>query len=194
MRGTFFGVAAFLAGSLAVPAGAATITFNGQSGALVSGSPYFESGFSVAKEFGGALAFTNAGYDEGSGATAGLTVGSTGAHSGSFTISGTSPFSLTSFYISPTSFSPTVEIFGDGIDPVFFSSFGTPGTVSLASGTYSFFTFNVSGVNTPVTFDQFNVAAVPEPATWAMMLIGIGGVGFAMRRQRKNVKTTVAFA
>ena len=27
-------------------------------------------------------------------------------------------------------------------------------------------------------------AAVPEPATWAMMLIGLGAVGFAMRRRR----------
>ncbi|NUS21266.1 MAG: PEP-CTERM sorting domain-containing protein, partial [Mesorhizobium sp.] len=28
-------------------------------------------------------------------------------------------------------------------------------------------------------------APVPEPATWAMMIIGFGGIGFAMRRQRK---------
>lgn len=35
--------------------------------------------------------------------------------------------------------------------------------------------------------------AVPEPATWAMMLAGFGAVGFAMRR-RANVRTTVAFA
>ncbi|MHA6724171.1 PEPxxWA-CTERM sorting domain-containing protein [Sphingomonas sp. RS2018] len=28
------------------------------------------------------------------------------------------------------------------------------------------------------------VAAVPEPATWAMMLFGFGGIGFALRRRR----------
>ena len=28
--------------------------------------------------------------------------------------------------------------------------------------------------------------AVPEPATWAMMLLGFGGIGFAMRRGRKQ--------
>lgn len=28
---------------------------------------------------------------------------------------------------------------------------------------------------------------VPEPATWAMMLAGLGGVGFAMRRRRVAV-------
>ena len=36
-----------------------------------------------------------------------------------------------------------------------------------------------------VTIEQ----AVPEPATWAMMLFGFGAVGFAMRR-RKQQKTT----
>lgn len=29
-------------------------------------------------------------------------------------------------------------------------------------------------------------AAVPEPATWAMMLVGFGAIGFSMRRQRKT--------
>jgi PEP-CTERM motif len=31
-----------------------------------------------------------------------------------------------------------------------------------------------------------SAAAVPEPATWAMMLLGFGGIGFAMRRGRKQ--------
>jgi hypothetical protein len=28
--------------------------------------------------------------------------------------------------------------------------------------------------------------AVPEPSTWAMMLLGFGGMGVAMRRRRRN--------
>jgi hypothetical protein len=44
-------------------------------------------------------------------------------------------------------------------------------------------------------FDHFTYAvftpsqsdAVPEPATWAMMLMGFGAVGFALRRRRKPV-------
>lgn len=31
---------------------------------------------------------------------------------------------------------------------------------------------------------RFNVAAVPEPGTWGMMLMGFGTIGFVMRRRR----------
>ena len=37
------------------------------------------------------------------------------------------------------------------------------------------------------------IAAVPEPATWAMMLVGFGGIGFAMRRSSK-ARTTASYA
>ncbi|WP_277970282.1 PEPxxWA-CTERM sorting domain-containing protein [Sphingomonas echinoides] len=37
------------------------------------------------------------------------------------------------------------------------------------------------------------VAAVPEPATWGMMLLGFGGIGFAVRRSRKTMPR-MAFA
>ena len=31
-----------------------------------------------------------------------------------------------------------------------------------------------------------NIPAVPEPATWAMFLLGFGGIGFVMRTSRRN--------
>ena len=34
--------------------------------------------------------------------------------------------------------------------------------------------------------------AVPGPATWAMMLLGFGGIGFAMRRRRSGRLLQVA--
>lgn len=36
-------------------------------------------------------------------------------------------------------------------------------------------------------FDNLNVQAVPEPATWAMMIAGFGLVGGALRRRSTNV-------
>jgi PEP-CTERM motif len=37
------------------------------------------------------------------------------------------------------------------------------------------------------------VGAVPEPSTWALMLLGFGAIGFAMRKASK-VRTTVSYA
>ena len=35
-------------------------------------------------------------------------------------------------------------------------------------------------------FDKVSVAAVPEPTTWMLMLIGMAGIGFSMRRKEKQ--------
>jgi hypothetical protein len=48
-------------------------------------------------------------------------------------------------------------------------------------------------VNTASIYRQFATAPVPEPATWAMLMLGFGGVGFAMRRNRK-VTARIRFA
>ncbi len=49
--------------------------------------------------------------------------------------------------------------------------------VDLAAGGHSLTAFAQLGTG---------VGAVPEPATWAMMLIGFGGIGFSMRRRRRT--------
>jgi hypothetical protein len=38
----------------------------------------------------------------------------------------------------------------------------------------------------------FTAAAVPEPATWGMMLLGFGAVGFAMRRRKQPALAQIA--
>lgn len=43
-----------------------------------------------------------------------------------------------------------------------------------------------------VRFTMQTVAAVPEPATWAMMLVGFGMVGAASRSRRRSTATTFA--
>ena len=49
---------------------------------------------------------------------------------------------------------------------------------------------NAGGTHTLTYFVQLGAGAgsVPEPATWAMMLLGFGGIGASMRRQRRLVK------
>ena len=42
-------------------------------------------------------------------------------------------------------------------------------------------------------FDNVTVAAVPEPATWMMMMLGMGAVGFSLRR-KKDTTLRVRFA
>ena len=37
-----------------------------------------------------------------------------------------------------------------------------------------------------------NAPAVPEPASWALMILGFGGVGFLVRRQRKQLVAQIA--
>jgi len=70
----------------------------------------------------------------------------------------------------------------------------------LGDGTSSLFRQNgTSGTGTTSTFGfvtQFRTAdtmgAVPEPSTWALMLLGFGAVGASLRRSK--VRTTVAYA
>jgi hypothetical protein len=42
----------------------------------------------------------------------------------------------------------------------------------------------VFSVNQPENWHGFNVAAVPEPETYAMMLAGLGMIGFMARRRK----------
>ena len=66
---------------------------------------------------------------------------------------------------------------------------------SLAVGSSTDTSLDRSIFNTFARFTRTGdvIAAVPEPATWSMMIVGMGAIGFSMRR-RRNVSTTVKFA
>ena len=56
----------------------------------------------------------------------------------------------------------------------------------------SFVDLNTAYSGNDFVVDDINfAAAVPEPATWAMMLAGFGGLGAAMRSRRGRVAATV---
>lgn len=61
-------------------------------------------------------------------------------------------------------------------------SFGGIATADVRgrSPTAPLFTLNFTG--------NLNAPALPEPGTWMMMLLGFGGIGFAMRRERQDQK------
>ncbi|HSQ95234.1 MAG TPA: PEPxxWA-CTERM sorting domain-containing protein [Croceibacterium sp.] len=59
---------------------------------------------------------------------------------------------------------------------------------SLVAQGYSIITSE--GIGNSLTVNS----AVPEPSTWAMMLFGFGGIGFAMRTARRRQKLTVSYA
>lgn len=42
------------------------------------------------------------------------------------------------------------------------------------------------------TYARFQLAAIPEPGTWALMIAGFGGVGAAARRRRAVAKAQLA--
>jgi hypothetical protein len=68
-------------------------------------------------------------------------------------------------------------------------------TGNLMADTYYRFTYTLNSPSGGATLSgnaSFYQAAVPEPATWALMLIGFGGIGMAMRRRRRPVLAQVA--
>ena len=91
---------------------------------------------------------------------------------------------------------------GGSCAPSYCTIGGLPGTnlalpapVYLAAATYTFAfggnnssTFQGSTLNGNVTITP----AVPEAATWAMMLVGFGGIGLAMRRRRRPALAQIA--
>ena len=61
----------------------------------------------------------------------------------------------------------------------------------LEAGTYTLRIEGPRGTNSQYS-GGIAFSAIPEPGTWAMMLLGFGAVGFAMRRRRRPVLLQVA--
>lgn len=79
------------------------------------------------------------------------------------------------------------------------SSTGTGNGLTLTSSLLpdTWYTFNYQGtlatagdISGPASF--YTVAPVPEPAAWALMLLGFGGIGLALRVRRKPVLEQLA--
>ena len=75
-----------------------------------------------------------------------------------------------------------------------FTSNGFAGTFAVTGNTLTFTAPLTTANGTRTSVITFaGAGAVPEPATWALMLVGFGAVGYGMRRRQK-VSTSVSYA
>jgi hypothetical protein len=73
------------------------------------------------------------------------------------------------------------------------------GNVNLAELTLDNFAVRYQAVTGPGVMDgsatgRQITTAVPEPGTWALMLVGFGAVGFSMRRRRRQANSILQMA
>ena len=149
---------------------------------------------------GTGLSYTSGGFNQSdSNGFLGIGSGNGTDNLGTFTLlptAGTTnfnnPFTLLVNFTSPGALSGTY--FGTVIGSVTDSNAGgiqvnfdnTPHTFGSGAGAFTLTVNDTAvsndGIAAPVT--GFIRTAVPEPATWAMMLLGFAGIGFAMRRRR----------
>ena len=75
----------------------------------------------------------------------------------------------------------------DGVDHNAGTFAGYPFQTSfIATGNDTFTLTQFSAQQASPIFDDFAIAAVPEPSTWAMMILGFAGVGFLAYRRRSH--------
>jgi PEP-CTERM motif-containing protein len=82
---------------------------------------------------------------------------------------------------------------GGGVFLDFDNNSNNPLNLNYTGGSFQFWVndVNISSFST-VQILSGGIRSVPEPATWAMMLLGFGGIGFAMRRRQKPALAQLA--
>jgi hypothetical protein len=207
MRGAILGILAgtTLAFAAAQPAAAATLITGSQisiGGSVITNTPDAANAT--------ALDFTNGTTSNGTapGTLSTFNGGATGSFAGEFCAGSCGTIAdITSLTVGPVSYSPFF-VLTDGVTFSLTSitsidrsvsgilSFVGTGTFTGSIGGVAFdptpgkFTFSTQGGN--VTTFSASTTAVPEPATWALMLLGFGGIGMAMRRRRRPALAQVA--
>ena len=183
---TFLMTAAAVCAFAASSAQAATMTFSGVGTASSSGAAYVEDGITMANSSNNnyRYGYQNAGtlhLDQGT---------SNGIYDFTF---GTGAFDLASVDVAVAG--------GTGIGT--FTAFDANnvqiGTASFAASTTGTKNVSLAGItrlHLVATGTHFNIdnlvlnaatGAVPEPATWAMMMLGFGGMGYTLRRRSAKV-------
>lgn len=101
---------------------------------------------------------------------------------------------LTLASLGDRTISSTILTFSLTNGKIFTSVTGGGALANRASIVNGALQFDLRNVNfDPGQSFAFNVSAVPEPGTWMLMILGLGAVGFAMRR-RHNAAVRYEFA
>jgi hypothetical protein len=188
--------AAFVAAS-----GALTLqNFNGFTGTTNLGTaPLTVGGFGVSVSSNSSAAISPGGASDNIDGSEFLFANLTGTVADPGALTFTFASAITSFGANFVSFNNNVlresaVIGGVAIDPLPMS----PNFLGFVSNTaFTSITFRNQmggGNNDSFGLDnvRYSVAAVPEPATWAMMLVGFGMMGAAMRYRRRSTKAVYA--
>jgi hypothetical protein len=184
------------------PASAPNVTFSGFSGIVTNDFTVNSSGFLTPggsnifpdTTFGNQVAFLQSFQGGGRGD---IDWAITGLHPGqeyvlSFedvtsSILGATPFSVSAFGATPVDYESGASFTTETLDF----------TPSTANGSIDFIGSAASD-NSLSAIDNLTISTistapgVPEPATWAMMLVGFGGLGAAMRRSRRRAVRALA--
>jgi PEP-CTERM motif len=124
---------------------------------------------------------------------------------GSFSFNTDAPTYLANILVGTSTTGETItsaSLLGPGlaISPTFtaftiggVSGLGTSNVFLMANSTYTF-SFTGAGNNDAAVGGNISLelAPVPEPATWGMMLVGFAGIGMAMRRRRQPALAQLA--
>jgi len=106
------------------------------------------------------------------------------------------------YFVSINSANPSVLFTALTITPllggpaVLSYSGGPTNSINLLPGSFAAGNYHLSFSGTTTSAGPEGgtlfFAAVPEPSTWALMLLGFGGIGLAMRRRRRPALAQVA--
>jgi hypothetical protein len=94
--------------------------------------------------------------------------------------------------VGPGAYAPALDqifLIGDGSGETFTAPAGSTRLYLAVADSIGGSTGNLGALSVDFTG---GVAVVPEPATWALMLIGFGGLGAAMRHNRRKQALAVA--
>ena len=127
------------------------------------------------------------GFPSGDTATYGTTTLFIGGLSGAVVTSG-SEGDVHNFGTTTSDGVASDQVFGSPVGPLTFDAISTDFFISRIAGSTAPGTFGTLGfVSISADSREFD-PTVPEPATWALMLLGFGGLGAALRAQRGQTR------